>query len=82
MTWIWVEDKDTGHRYDVRHDVLDESLHKRLDLKAYPDLDAPGEMPRAAQYRTDKAGSPAPKGGASASSDKAGQPATSKETDR
>jgi hypothetical protein len=82
MTWIWVEDKDTGHRYDVRDDAVDESLHKRLNLSGYPDNDAPGALPRATQYRTNKAGDPAPKGGASASSDKAGQPATSKETDR
>lgn len=76
MTWIWVEDKSTSHRYDVRDDALDESVHKRLDLKSYPDLDGPGVLPRATQYRTSK-------GAASASSDdKAGQPATSKENSR
>jgi hypothetical protein len=71
MTWIWVEDKDSGHRYDVDARAFDDNAHRRLDLKAYPDLDGSNDRPRQTQYRTDKAGNPAPK---------AGQPATSKES--
>lgn len=76
MTWIRVEDKSTGHRYDIDERSFDESAHKKVDLKAYPDLDGPGARPRPAQYRTTKAAAPA------SADTKAGQPAAPKENSR
>lgn len=55
-TFIRVRAKDTGDEFDVAAGAYDpETMTKLNASKQYPDTSAP----RAAKYRTDKAGQPA-----------------------
>lgn len=64
--FVRVEDKDTGHRYDVWETAVDPKAHRVLDLKGYP----PSDRPRPAKHRTDMAGRPARPVGRPAKTDK------------
>jgi len=58
--WIRVRDKDgVGHEYDVAGRSFDPDMHHKVNKPVqYPDLFGLDARPRAATYRTDKAGRP------------------------
>lgn len=59
-TFIRVEDRDTGHQYDVDERAFDPDLHTKVNAPArWPNLTGDGARPRPALPRTDKAGQPA-----------------------
>lgn len=59
-TFIRVEDRDTGHQYDVDERAFDPELHKKVNAPSrWPDLSGDGALPRPALVRTDLAGQPA-----------------------
>lgn len=60
MTWIRVEDKSTGHQFDLAERAFDPEVHKKVNAPAqWPDLVEETDRPRPPLYRTDKAGQPA-----------------------
>ncbi len=82
MPWIRVEDKDTGHQYDIAEQAFDSTVHRKVGAqKRWPDLVDDTDRPRPALYKTSKGLVTAD--GDPADEDQAGSPATTpKGTDR
>lgn len=59
-TFIRVEDRETGHQYDVDARTFDPELHTKVNAPVrWPDLIGEGVRPRPALTRIDLAGLPA-----------------------
>ncbi len=82
-TWIRVEDKSTGHQFDIAEQAFDQDAHKKVNAsKRWPDLAEDNARPRPALYRTSK-GMVTADGEPADEETQAGSPATTaKGTDR